>query len=558
MIPIGVDVSYFADVHRGEALGRAGLEPGNSYVVFVGHFASWVDFDTLLGAFATVVGERPDARLLLVGDGEQRAEVEATIQALSIERTVMLTGYLRDRDAVRDVLASATVLVASHRGEHLNRIGMNATKIAEYLASGRAVVAKDVARLREMIEETGAGLVARDAEEMAAAIGSLLDPARADASATRAGRSPPAGTRGTRRSHRRWPVRLLPMLDRLTLCGKRAPRRARARARGQRTTRTPPRTRRRDRAKRPGVAARGDLPVALPGAGCRRRRRRLRHLRPVGGHVVRVLSGDHRLHHPDTARAGRGARRGEPAGGRCGWPTGRASSRWRTGPCSAACSDAARPRRVQHGPGGVRLGVGFPAQREQRYARRRGARATGCWPSRAPTEPGGQPSVMATAPVFAYNVRCAWALIYAAQALDEPRFAEAAQRAADWTLQQQNEAGWFAHSGFAIGEVPLLHTIAYVIEGLLGVHCFTREPRYLRPRAGPWTSSCAAISAVGSRGVWTSMAPDRVVALSDRRGAGRRHPAAAGARASRQWLSRGRPAPDRRCGRRAAESDRRN
>jgi hypothetical protein len=88
-------------------------------------------------------------------------------------------------------------------------------------------------------------------------------------------------------------------------------------------------------------------------------------------------------------------------------------------------------------------------------------------------------SVMATAPVFAYNVRCAWALIYAAQALDEPRFAEAAQRAADWTLQQQNEAGWFAHNGFAIGEVPLLHTIAYVIEGLLGVHCFTREPRYL-------------------------------------------------------------------------------
>jgi glycosyltransferase involved in cell wall biosynthesis len=181
VIPIGVDVSYFADVDRGEALGRAGLGPGNSYVVFVGHFASWVDFDTLLGAFATVVGERPDARLLLVGDGEQRAEVEATIQAQSIERTVVLTGYLRDRDAVRDVLASATVLVASHRGEHLNRIGMNATKIAEYLASGRAVVAKDVARLREMIEDTGAGLVARDAEEMAAAIGSLLDPERADA-----------------------------------------------------------------------------------------------------------------------------------------------------------------------------------------------------------------------------------------------------------------------------------------------------------------------------------------------------------------------------------------
>jgi hypothetical protein len=88
-------------------------------------------------------------------------------------------------------------------------------------------------------------------------------------------------------------------------------------------------------------------------------------------------------------------------------------------------------------------------------------------------------SLMTTAPVFAYNVRCAWALIYAAQALEEPRFADAARRAADWTLQQQNDVGWFAHNAFAVGEVPLLHTIAYVIEGLSGMHAHTREPRYL-------------------------------------------------------------------------------
>jgi hypothetical protein len=89
-------------------------------------------------------------------------------------------------------------------------------------------------------------------------------------------------------------------------------------------------------------------------------------------------------------------------------------------------------------------------------------------------------SVMTTAPAFAYNVRCAWALVYAGQVLEEPRFAAAAQRAADWTLQQQNDVGWFAQNAFATGEVPLLHTIAYAIEGLLGMHAFTRAPRYLR------------------------------------------------------------------------------
>jgi hypothetical protein len=101
-------------------------------------------------------------------------------------------------------------------------------------------------------------------------------------------------------------------------------------------------------------------------------------------------------------------------------------------------------------------------------------------------------SVMTSAPAFAYNVRCAWALLYAARALEEPRFAAGAQRAAEWTLEQQNEVGWFAHNAFAIGEVPLLHTIAYVIEGLLGVHAFTREPRYLQAarRAADRLVSC--------------------------------------------------------------------
>jgi glycosyltransferase involved in cell wall biosynthesis len=180
VIPIGVDVDYFAGLDRDASLRRTSLDPSHRHVLFVGQFAPWVDFDVLLDAFATVIRAAPDARLVLVGDGELRPQVEELVRALGIEHAVTLTGFVRDRETVRDLLASAVVVVASHRAEHLDRIGMNATKIAEYLACGRAVVAKDVARLREMIEEPGAGHVARDSAEMAAAIISLLDPAHAD------------------------------------------------------------------------------------------------------------------------------------------------------------------------------------------------------------------------------------------------------------------------------------------------------------------------------------------------------------------------------------------
>jgi hypothetical protein len=59
-----------------------------------------------------------------------------------------------------------------------------------------------------------------------------------------------------------------------------------------------------------------------------------------------------------------------------------------------------------------------------------------------------------------YNCRCAWALAYAAGALGEERLLEAARANCDWVLAQQNGAGWFAHAGFADGQVPLLHTIS--------------------------------------------------------------------------------------------------
>jgi uncharacterized protein YyaL (SSP411 family) len=88
-------------------------------------------------------------------------------------------------------------------------------------------------------------------------------------------------------------------------------------------------------------------------------------------------------------------------------------------------------------------------------------------------------SAVTSAPVLAYNVRCAWALIHASEVLGEPPYAAAARQATEWTLEQQNDAGWFANNAFAPDEAPLLHTISYVIEGLLGMHAFTREARYL-------------------------------------------------------------------------------
>jgi hypothetical protein len=123
----------------------------------------------------------------------------------------------------------------------------------------------------------------------------------------------------------------------------------------------------------------------------------------------------------------------------------------------------------------------FDETGDPRYAR--AARAAAEWLLREQDADGAwrrNLSMTTTAPVHTYNSRCAWALAYAAQTLGEERFMQAARRGGDWVLAQQNPHGWFEHNGFAEHEIPLLHTISYAIEGLLGVYAYTGEPAYLR------------------------------------------------------------------------------
>lgn len=81
--------------------------------------------------------------------------------------------------------------------------------------------------------------------------------------------------------------------------------------------------------------------------------------------------------------------------------------------------------------------------------------------------------------VCTYNARTAWALVQLGRTLEEDKYISAAQRNLAWCLTQQNDKGWFANCGFRSAEIPLLHTIGYVIEGLLESGLLLQEERYI-------------------------------------------------------------------------------
>lgn len=62
-----------------------------------------------------------------------------------------------------------------------------------------------------------------------------------------------------------------------------------------------------------------------------------------------------------------------------------------------------------------------------------------------------------------------------------------AVRHADWVIRHQDETGWFRRADFGGTETPWLHTVAYVIEGLLDIGTLTSAKTYVESaRKAAW------------------------------------------------------------------------
>lgn len=68
-----------------------------------------------------------------------------------------------------------------------------------------------------------------------------------------------------------------------------------------------------------------------------------------------------------------------------------------------------------------------------------------------------------------YNVMAAWGLCEAGVALGEDRYVQAAIRNAEYCVSRQHENGWLPDCCLMNVHEPLLHTLAYSMQGLIGI-----------------------------------------------------------------------------------------
>ncbi|MGE4421872.1 MAG: glycosyltransferase [Pseudodesulfovibrio sp.] len=151
VIPNGIDLSLFAPSDARESLrAEWGAEAGDILVGCVATLRPVKDHDGVIRGFAQACSENPRLKLVLVGDGRCRPDLERLASELGVRSRVEFLGKRKDVPRILSALDAGLLFSKSE--------SMSNT-ILEYLAAGLPVVCSDVGDAGEMVDDANGALV---------------------------------------------------------------------------------------------------------------------------------------------------------------------------------------------------------------------------------------------------------------------------------------------------------------------------------------------------------------------------------------------------------------
>lgn len=182
VVPNGVDPSRFPAPVR--------VRPGADETLtvgFVGTLKPWHGTEVIVEAVSLLAARGRGWRLLIVGDGPCRHDLEALVEARGLAARTTFTGAVPP-DAIPGLLSEMDIATAPYRGGE--ECYFSPLKLYEYLAAALPVVASDVGQVREVIRHGVTGMLCRpgDAAALAEAMLELRRKPALRAAIGRAGR----------------------------------------------------------------------------------------------------------------------------------------------------------------------------------------------------------------------------------------------------------------------------------------------------------------------------------------------------------------------------------
>jgi glycosyltransferase involved in cell wall biosynthesis len=173
----GANTDLFRPLDLEDCRKRLGLDEGLHYLCYSGNLAPWQGMEHLVSALPRLIEDFEDLRLIIVGDGVLREELEKAVGDKGLQDVVSFFGTVPYEDVPR-YLCAADICVAPFSGILRNvKYGFSAIKLFEYMACGRPFVTTSVCGIEREIDENDVGLVVPpdSPQDLAEALRKLLD-----------------------------------------------------------------------------------------------------------------------------------------------------------------------------------------------------------------------------------------------------------------------------------------------------------------------------------------------------------------------------------------------
>jgi glycosyltransferase involved in cell wall biosynthesis len=149
------DIDFFSDLSIDKHLSQ---KYQNDFIIlFFGKFSSHRGLETAIGAMPRILEEIVNAKLLLVGEGNNQRELEELVQTMNLGNEVTFTGFQPFKLIPTYIEMSQIGLIPHISTPHIETTMPN--KIFQFMLKGKPVVVSSVRPLKRVVRDAQCGLV---------------------------------------------------------------------------------------------------------------------------------------------------------------------------------------------------------------------------------------------------------------------------------------------------------------------------------------------------------------------------------------------------------------
>lgn len=175
--PERFDPGRFSKDEINDLKSELGISPGSRVAGFIGTFSPWHGVEVLANAIPSALCKCAKLHFLLIGDGPMWEEVRERLRIADVLDRVTMTGLIPQDEAAKYLMCSDFFLSPHVPNADGTPFFGSPTKLFEYMALGKGIIASDLYQLGEIIEHEKTGLLVKpgDTEDLLRAINRLYE-----------------------------------------------------------------------------------------------------------------------------------------------------------------------------------------------------------------------------------------------------------------------------------------------------------------------------------------------------------------------------------------------